>query len=190
MASGGNSTLRSLVYELPLEQLPELKGLVAERLCRETLRSPVPAPPPTDEPSLTVKDATRRLRCSEWTVYQLARAGELGGEQSKTNGRWHFTAAGLAAYRARHTRGLARGVDQRYSPPHADDLDRRATTPAPPRVDAARTGGGAQRDRDNRRPLGTRRARRHAPGSDRPCAPGAAAWATRPPRGDDDDPEG
>jgi hypothetical protein len=173
--------LRTLVDELPREQLPELKGLLEARLCREALAAVHPAPdPPVDGRLRSTKAAAAYLDCSEWELLDRARRGDLAGIQDKRGGRWHFELAELERYKHAHTRAaVANGADQRYTPPHEPHRRPRAT--ARSRVDAAPARGRPQRDRDDRRPLGTRRTRRNPAGRDEPFAPGQAAWTCRTP---------
>jgi hypothetical protein len=181
--------LRALVDELPRAQLPELKGLLEARLCREML-TPVPAAatPPADGGLRSTKAAAAYLNCSPWEIRDRAQRGELVGIQSKSGGRWQFELDELERYKTTHRRaGLANGVDLRYTPPH--EPHRRPRAAARPRVDAAPARGRPQRNRDDRRPLGTRAAHHHPTGRNEPFAPGQAAWTSQAPARAPTDPE-
>jgi hypothetical protein len=177
--------LREFIDELPRDQLPELKGLLERRLCAEQLAALTPPAAPPDEPDLTLKAAGVLLGCSAYEVRAMCQRGELEGYQRVPGGVWHIPAAAVRRYRERK---LARGVDVGYTPTH--DTPRGKGPPPPARLDAAPSGGRAQRDRDQRRALGTRRARRQPAGRDEPYAPGQAAWALPPPNGKAPPPEG
>jgi hypothetical protein len=171
--------LRALVADLPREQLPELKGLLEERLCREQLTAvPRPIAPPTDEPDLTPKAAGKLLGCSDYEVRAMCQRRELDGYQRVPGGVWHIPPAAVRRYRERQ---LARGADLGYTPAH--DTPRGQNPPPPARLDAAPARRRAQRDGDQRRALGAGRPRGQSAGRDEPYAPGQAAWSGPAPPG-------
>lgn len=212
-APGGNrlelpEVIRQLVDELPPEFLPAVAGAVQARCWRELLadRSHTfpPAPAVEQTEPLTTKQAGVALGCSSWEVLARVRRGVLSGVQDMPNGRWHFEPAEIARYKRDHSRGgVAAGIVQRYTPPHAEtpgrtpehphhvESGRGARAPVRPRLDAAPACHRARRDGDDGRPLGARRPGRNAPRRDQPYAPGAAAWSGPvPPAPRDPPPEG
>ena len=173
--------LRAFVDELPREQLPLLKGLVEERVCREqltfALRPPEPAAARGD--LVNTKAAAQMLDCSEYEIRDLVHRRELGCVRRTPRGRLHFEPATLAAYIAQHrTKPLAFGLDHRYAASH--DAPGGANPTPPARLDAAPAGRRLKHHRNDGRPVGARRTRRHAAGRDEPYAPGAAAWSDPP----------
>jgi hypothetical protein len=167
--------IRAFVDELPRDRLPQLKGFLEERLCREQLQTPIVTAAPSPTGMLNSKAAAARLDCSTWEIHRRAHAGTLKGVQDKKNGRWHFTPTAIEDYQREHMPALVKSVALGHTPLD-DTLRGEAASPAVP-VDATATRRGAQRDGANGRALGTRRARRHPPGSDRPYAPGQGAWS-------------
>jgi hypothetical protein len=164
------------VDELSREQFAELVGQVAARIVREGLTPLVVAPPAAPEGLWSTARAARFLDCSPDELRDRVRRGEIVAVQDRPNGRYHFEPAELERYRQRHrTRSVAAGLDLRYSAAH-DSLPRQGIA-APTRLDAAPARRRAQRDGDDGRPLGARRAHRQPAGRDEPYAPGAAAWS-------------
>jgi hypothetical protein len=166
--------VRRFVEELPRWKLPLLKGFLEERLCREQLAAAAPpAAPPPDEAPLTTKAAGARLGVSEWEVRAMIARRELEAYRRRPDrGSWHILPAAIRRYQAARLR--TRG-DFWHTPP--DDINGRESPPPPAALDAAPARRRPQRDRPDGEPLGTRRARHHAAGRDRPYAPGAAAWS-------------
>src|SRR4029453_12559345 len=167
--------IRAFVDDLPRDRLPQLKGFLEERLWREALARPSVAVSVPPESLWSTARAACFLDCSADELRDRVHRGEIVAVQDRPNGRYHFEPAELGRSRARHrTRSVANGADLRYTPDH--DTPQRATAPPPARLDAAPARRRAQRDGADGRPLGARRARHHPAGSDRPYAPGAAAW--------------
>jgi hypothetical protein len=174
--------IRAFVDELPRDRLPQLKGFLEERLWREALARPAAALPVVPEGLWSTARAARFLDCSTDELRDRVHRGEIVAVRGRPNGRLHFEPAELDRYRQRHrTRSVANGLDHGYGAPHdtARDPDAAPATPLHPA--AARQGN--QRDRDDDRPLGARRAHRHVPGRNLPYAPGQAAWSGPTPAG-------
>ena len=134
------------------------------------------APRPDGRP-LSTKEAALRLGVSVYTLNEWARLGRISCEQYSVGGRRYFYEHHLAAYQQAHEQ-VADAVPDSYSPGH--DSHRTPYPPTQAEAHASRTRNGPRGEHEHRRPLGTRRARRPAPGRARPYAPGADAW--RPPK--------
>lgn len=172
----GAAALAAFVWSVSGEEFPVLLGLVEERRYRETIAAMAAPPAPGNGRLYDTKYAAGYLGCHEDEIRDRARRRTLAGTQERRGARWHFTQAALDDYTARHTPRLLDGiVDQRYSAPH--DTQRRVVPPTPAPHDTTRARDGARRHADDRRPLGARRAIRHAAGRDEPYTPGQAAWA-------------
>ena len=162
----------TFVAALPLVTLAVLRHVVKQRVWAERWRQlPAPAPvvvtPAADpEEILTADEAAHALRISLDTLYARVHRGELEAEPRVAGGRLKFRRANL--------RLVAPSVDRRYAPPH--DGAGRENPPHAARVDATRARGGPQRNGDDRRPLGARRARRHTTRRNEPWAPGQGKW--------------
>jgi hypothetical protein len=158
------------------EQLAQLAVLYFARVLREACVAAGRAPPAqTDEQDVTAKQAGTLLGCSDYEVRAMCQRGELDGYQRVPGGVWHIPPAAVRRYRARQ---LARGADLRYTPGH--DIPRGQSAAPAARLDAAPAGRRVERDGDDRRALGTRRAHRQSAGRDEPYAPGQAAWSGSP----------
>jgi hypothetical protein len=168
--------IRAFVDELPRDRLPQLKGFLEERLWREALAARVVAPPAAPEWLWSTARAAHFLDCSPDELRDRVRRGEIVAVQDRPNGRYHFEPAELERYRQRHrTRSVAPGLDLRYGAAH--DTPRRESLSPPTRLDTAPARRRAQRDGDDGRPLGARRAHRQPAGRDEPYAPAQAAWS-------------
>jgi len=168
--------LAEFIDELPRSQFHLLRVVSKQRLYRER-SAIVPVPPPVvvtapsnDDEILRSDEAARVLRISLDTLYARVERGELVALPRVSKGRLKFRRGDL--------RPLAHGIGQRYMPPH--DTRRRGGPPSPPPLDPTPARGGAQRDRNDRRPLGTRQARRDAARRHQPYAPGHTAWTKGP----------
>ena len=174
--------LATFVYALPRVALVSLCALAEDRV--ETDRWARGGPPPTvvvaagsaldPDAIVTADEAAHELRVSLDTLYARVRAGLLVPQPRCHGGRLRFRRGDLRGP------AVANGADHRYMPPH--DRNGRADPSSPARLDATRARRGPQRDGDDRRALGTRRAGRDAPRRDEPWAPGQGAWAD--PQGD------
>jgi hypothetical protein len=168
--------IRAFVDELPRDRLPQLKGFLEERLWREALARPTVALPVAPEGLWSTARAARFLDCSTDELRARVHRGEIVAVQDRPNGRMHFEPAELERYRARHrTRPLAVGTDLGYTPSYDSPRGQDASPAA--RLDAAAARRRAQRDGNDGRPLGAKRAHRQPPRCDQPYAPGQAAWS-------------
>jgi len=173
--------LSSFVGALPRVAFIVLCSLAEERvwLERSTRLTPPPAPIVVTAPAnldevLTAAEAAHALKMSLDTLYAKVHRGELLPEPRPPGGRLKFRRANL------RLTSVADEIDRRYSTPH--DTANGASSAPPARLDPTRARRGPQRDADDRRPLGARRARRHAARRNDPWAPGQGAWAD--PQGD------
>jgi excisionase family DNA binding protein len=175
VASLAVDDLVAFVDALPRPAFAVLRDVADERVWAERWRHlPMPAPvvvTPTADPEalVTAEEAARELRISLDTLYARVHRGELMPEPRPPGGRLKFRRANL------RVTPLASGVHRRDSGPH-DTLTRQGIA-APARLDATRARGGPECHDDDRRAVGTRLARRHAPRGGEPFAPGKAAWA-------------
>ncbi len=168
--------LSTFVEALPAPTLACVRALAKHRDQRERVAA---VPPPTvvvnaaaerESRVMLANEAATTLGISLDTLYARVEHGDLVPLPRPRKGRLKFARA--------YVREVANGADQRYTPPH--DQPRRASPPAPTRLDPAPARGDPQRDRHDRRPLGTGAPQRDAPRRDDPYAPGQAAWRDRP----------
>ena len=175
--------LATFVYALPRVALVSLCAIAEDRV--QTDRWARGGPPPTvvvaataaldPDAILTADEAAHELKMSLDTLYARVHRGEVVALPRPPGGRLRFRRGDL-----RGPAAVANGTHRRYIRPH--DSTRRANPPPPARLDAAPARGGPQRDSDDRRALGTRRAGRDAARRDEPWAPGQGAWTD--PEGD------
>jgi excisionase family DNA binding protein len=164
------------VDALPRPVFAVLRNVIDERVWAERWRHlPTPAPvvvtPAADPEALvTAEEAARVLRVSLDTLYARVERGELVPLPRVRGGRLRFRRGDLVTRPA-----VANAAGPGYIPVH--DSLRRATPPPSLAVDPTPSRGGPQRDGDDRRPMGARRAHSHAARRDCPWAPGKAAWA-------------
>jgi len=171
--------LALVVEELPRPQVLSLRELCDDRVWSDRCAALAPPAPVVvaaaldPDEILTAEEAAGERKVSLDTLYAMVERGEVLALPRPPKGR-------IKIRRRELYPSVANGKDQRYIPPH--DSTRRDRPPPPTRLDATPTRGGPQRDRDDRRPLGTRRAGRDAARRNEPWAPGQGAWAD--PQGD------
>ena len=175
LATTGRDTtaLDVFVAELPREEIPEFKGRVEVRFCREAL-TPPPAPtPPAASGSLDTVAAGVYLggRSADWIREQVRRGALKCVRNKGTRSRIGIPVPELDRWNAAH---VAPGPPDSYS-----QGDAKAASPRAPhraRLDPNGARPRPRRDEQHGRPVGTRRPRRARPGRDEPFTPSAETW--------------